>query len=844
MKEEDKKKKPQLRRCAACGLPGHNKSTCPQYLEDNIVEPIKTARQPLKFFVHHVNFSNHVSPHVVDLKNKKNDVWENIEESAPEKSRAENQDLSLKNLDPRIQIKKEKQKETFKENKRLFRVKIEKKQFHQKFSSYFPIKKTLADASASMANFRNESRNNLATLKSNFFNSFLRFKEALMSQSRLKFILLSAAFVIILVLPIKASTFYKNLKNTTGQISTNGIAGFMSLQESTSALMQADLPTAEKSLENALNNFDQAVTVMQKKYQRLQKITSAIPVIKDEVQSRQKLITAGQKISLGNAYILKGIEESRAISDDSLSKRMEKLTLHMRAAIPNYKEALADLNGIKIEVLPVEYQATVSGFRTLFASFLNDLENIAGLGQTIQEIFGGEGMRRYLLVFQNPHELRPTGGFMGSFAILDIKDGRIDKLNIPAGGTYDLQGELKKYIKPPTPLLLSNKRWEFQDANWFPDFPASAEKILWFFRHSRNLTADGVIVINSSVLERLLAITGPIEDEKRNVVISSANAISTIQEIVEYGPEKKENKPKKILADLALKFSDYFQNIKPTELLPILGNLFEALENKEIQAYSTDEKAEKDIKNFGWGGDIIQTNGGQDYLFAVNTNIQGQKSDAEIKQKIFYQTEVQTDGSIIASAVVSKEHQGTKGEKLYGQTNIDYIRIYVPEGSDLLSVNGYSWPDEKNFRIPEDWYEEDGDLKKNEIEVKIDNQSGTRVTREFGKTAFGNWLITEPGQTSQIQFVYRLPFKIFDLSKDTESWKELFQSSQILANYQLIFQKQSGIDSEFESQIIFPDGWAPVWTEGENIRSAANGASIPSFTCAKNMIWSLIMKKE
>ena len=54
-------------------------------------------------------------------------------------------------------------------------------------------------------------------------------------------------------------------------------------------------------------------------------------------------------------------------------------------------------------------------FRILFNAFVGDLENIARLNGAVQEIFGGEGLRRYLLVFQNPAELRPTGGFMGSF---------------------------------------------------------------------------------------------------------------------------------------------------------------------------------------------------------------------------------------------------------------------------------------------------------------------------------------------------------------------------------------------------------------------------------------------
>ena len=53
-------------------------------------------------------------------------------------------------------------------------------------------------------------------------------------------------------------------------------------------------------------------------------------------------------------------------------------------------------------------------------------------------------------------------------------------MDIPAGDHMTCKASLPEYIAPPAPLLLSNKRWEFQDANWFPDFPASAQKCCGF----------------------------------------------------------------------------------------------------------------------------------------------------------------------------------------------------------------------------------------------------------------------------------------------------------------------------------------------------------------------------
>ncbi len=684
-------------------------------------------------------------------------------------------------------------------------------------------------------------QHNLSETKNNFFHWVK--KHFPLKRLAIASIILLAVTVV----PTGARTYYHELRNTTDKISDSSTAGFLALQESTGAILASEIPSAQKSLVHALENFDIAVDVMQNNHQVLQKIAALIPLLGAEVQSRQKLITAGQKMALGNTYLLKGISESQANLELNLTDRLAIILVHLQAALPNYEKVLTDFNQVETNSLPFEYQEAFSDFKVLFTSLVSDFRKLSVLGSSLQEIFGQHGLRRYLLVFQNPHEIRPTGGFMGSFAIMEIKDGEIIKMEVPAGGSYDLQGQLNEYLEPPAPLLIANRRWEFQDANWFPDFPASAEKMLWFYQHARNYTADGVIAINATVLERLLSIVGPLTDEKRDITLTADNAIATIQKIVEKGPEKQAQKPKQILADLAPQFVDYFQNFQPANAMPILVNLEEALEQKEIQVYFTAPQTETTVKSLGWGGQILPTGESQDYILVINSNIRGQKSDAQIKQTISHQAVVDEDGYITDTVLIKREHTGSAGEKLYGQVNVDYLRLYVPLGSQLISANGFTWPDEASFKAPEKYYKKDATLQQLEKEVGIHIESGTRITEEFSKTAFGNWVITEPGQTSQVQFTYRLPFKAI-VTRDThpaESWKNVFINGERKnIHYQLVAQKQSGVESELESQIIFPAGWEPIWREGPNLSLASNGALIPAMTLSRDTVWSLIMQNK
>lgn len=819
-------KKTQLRHCALCQKVGHNKSTCPNN-KQTFSQPAQPANidkktaQPLKFFVHHVNYNSHQSPHLINLKENKHNQYEEVQAVAPK----ENTDNY-----------------SFHHEQDKNKTSIPAPAFIPKTNYFTSPTKPVETKTVAPKISKQPSESKFYNFKKNTEAIAAKITSAIAPKH-----LITATLLVLFVLfvPTKARTYYFDLKSTADTVATHSTAGFSSLHESTSALIKGDIGGAQGSLTNALQSFDQAVTVLNSQHQLLQKIAGAVPVMNNEIKSREKLITAGQEISLGNTYLLKGLSEINT-SSSTITESLKALGNHLDFSLPHYQTALADLQKVDSDVLPFEYQSTFKEFRILFNAYVGDLENIAKLNSVIQEVFGGQGLRRYLLVFQNPAELRATGGFMGSFALLDIKDGQIVNIDIPAGGTYDLQGQLNEYVVPPTPLLLSNKRWEFQDANWFPDFPASAQKMLWFYRHSRNLTADGVISINADVLNRLLSIMGPVTEQNHNVVLDQKNALTTIQNIVEYGTEKKANKPKQILSDLAPLFIDNFKKMKAGAILPMLTNLQEALQQKEIQSYFTDENTENIVKEFGWSGEILNTNQNQDYLLAVNTNIQGQKSDARIKQIISHQAVIQPDGTILDSVVITRQHTGNADEKMYGQTNIDYLRLYVPAGSELVRASGFIWPDDQKFKAPESWYKKDIMLSDLEKETGIDSKSGTRITTEFGKTAFANWIITEPGQTNQVQFIYKLPFKAWEQTADANlnNWAKIFQSENPSSKYQLVVQKQSGINSNFDSQIIYPEGWSPIWQDGDGINLAANGAAINTAELSTDKIWSLVMKKS
>jgi len=646
-----------------------------------------------------------------------------------------------------------------------------------------------------------------AGIKNGLSNSINEIRDRITSIFTFKKFAYGIIMIIVLTtLPFPAVGYYSSVKDTSARVVEASTNAFLSLQSSTVAAMNADLGQAEYDLNAALESFQTANLILDKEHRALRYVASMLPIIGRQVKSRQHLLVAGHHLALGNTYLVKGIEEINKQSALSLGDKIELLANYLRNAAPQYEEALAELSGVSAEVVPVEYQESFGDFKLLFAAFVNDLRDLTGLADALETGFGHDQLRRYLLVFQNNNELRPTGGFIGSFALLDAQKGKIVNLDIPGGGTYDLQGQLDAYVKPPLPLQLLNKRWEFQDANWFPDFPTAAKKMEWFYQHGRGATVDGVIAVNATVLERLLSVLGPAQSADKNLVIASSDAVEKLQRQIEFDYDKNENKPKEILSELAPQILAGFGNLDTIGVMRLVSELEDALRKKEIQLYFNDESAQAKIVEFGWAGGINSVVAGQDYLSVINTNIHGQKSDAKIKQSIEHQAVVQPDGSIIDTVFVRRAHSGIAGVPLYGVNNVDYLRIYVPEGSELLEAGGFTFPPEDVFKVPEDWYKDDVDLAAQEREIGIHPQSGTRITSEFGKNVFGNWVMVAPGNTVTAYFVYRLPFKAG-------------------SRYSLLAQKQSGIESDFTTQVIYPDGWSPVWSADEGMQLASNGAS-------------------
>lgn len=666
-----------------------------------------------------------------------------------------------------------------------------------------------------------------------------------------KFALSAVAMIMLLALPFPAVGFYNKLQDDTARIVAESTNAFLSLQSSTVSAFHNNIPQAQYDLTAALNSFSNAEEIIDKEYKALVYVARLLPFVGNQVKSRQELLLAGHHVALGNTYLVKGFGEVAEREDVPLLDRLLLLQQHMRSAIPQYEEALSRIDSVDPRVLPEEYQGSFEDFRVLFAALIDDMTEMDSVVEGVHAMLGGESLKRYLVLFQNHHEIRPTGGFVGSYAVLDVQQGKILDITVPGGGSYDLQGQLDTFVKPPLPLQVVNSRWEFQDGNWFPDFEASAQKMAWFYQHSRNSTVDGVIAVNSTVLERLLKVIGPIENKDHDIILAGEKALETLQYHVETYDNEEENTPKAVLSVLLEQMMDKIADIDAASVVSLVNELHSALGEKEIQVYFEDEEVQTLFEEYGWTGNISETPATQDYLMVVNTNLHGGKSDAKINQHIHHQAVIQDDGSVIDTVLVTRMHDGEGDLEIFDRANSSYLRLYVPEGAELLDAGGFVYPDETAFDVSPAWYEDDPDVRRIERNEEIHVDTGTRITEEFGKTVFANWIVTQPGEETQVYFTYRLPFNVYqDGGVRVESGGEIAslikkaQGQESLSRYSVVLQKQSGAYTDLSHAVIYPDGWVPVWQSGtDDMDISVNGAQVEG-PFKTDKAYGIIMKKN
>ncbi len=319
------------------------------------------------------------------------------------------------------------------------------------------------------------------------------------------------------------------------------------------------------------------------------------------------------------------------------------------------------------------------------------------------DALGIPSSKEYLLLFQNDKEIRPTGGFITAFATLSLNNGQVNATT--SDDIYRLDERLLATceskicpLTPPEPIVrylpeVSGKArsaWSMRDSNISPDVPTSAKEFERMFELlGQGLPFDGIIYIDSQVVEELIEVTGPIdvfgttyssETDKR------CNCPNVIYELESYAEiaAKGEQDRKAILGVLMQQILARSMGADVEKLPKLIETIARLANHKHVMFYMHDTNLQKALSKLNWIGEIKDFGG--DYLHINDSNFAGGKSNLYVEQTVTQEISVKSEG---VSKKVTIEYKNPQQFNTWlNGINRDYVRLYVPQGSKLIGGKG------------------------------------------------------------------------------------------------------------------------------------------------------------
>ena len=489
-------------------------------------------------------------------------------------------------------------------------------------------------------------------------------------------------------------------------------------------------------------------------------------------------IKTGEEVSILAVDML-GAGEKIANVYDGKSKNPKDDFFHATATLKN---ALLTLQQMKAEDrLPKSVVVKLDGLRDTVGL----VENTIDLWPTLS---GFEGKKTYLVLFQNNMELRPGGGFIGSYALLTLENGKAEKMKI--FDIYDADGQLKEHVEPPYGLrrYLGASHWFMRDSNYDIDFTRDAVEAARFLKSEMGETVDGVIAVDTTFLQNILGALGEVDVPDYEEKVRADNFYMVTQSHAEKDFFPGSTQKKDFLRALTNAMLLQLEERKNPPYREILDQVVKSIRQKHVMIVALDPAVQNlfTVNNMSsslWDGRSGGENAFLDYLGVVEANVGTNKVNYYIKRALQHLGSIDEQGDYQATAIISYDNTSKK-DSPFGGDYKNYVRFVLPANAELKSV---LIDDTELTTLPA--------ITDPAIYTKKDfvPPSGLEIekTIEKEKTIIGFFLIVPAGSSKKISLTYTV-------SRAVNTLKSAF-------SYDLVFFKQPGTgDDPYSFALSYP----------------------------------------
>lgn len=356
----------------------------------------------------------------------------------------------------------------------------------------------------------------------------------------------------------------------------------------------------------------------------------------------------------------------------------------------------------------------VASLRTQLPQVEQTMTDAVAAIKFLPTLLGVGQQSNIFLTLLDSAELRPGGGFIGSYGFATLQGGHIANLHFQDIDLLDRIVEAKGLFIP----LPSKYQWfdlssnfGVRDSNMEPDFATDMQIALSLYDQEVQFSGGkptqpvAFVSITPYLIQSMLKITGPITlPEYNNLVITANNLIYEIHyhqltpgvaggpdTIID--PKTGTSLRKEFTGFLFKHFMDAVKAHAAKDLNSLIKVMLTGIQTKDVQIASPTPAVQKVLSDLKLDSTVRSRSTG-DTSFIVDANISGNKANYDIVNSVNDQVTLDANGNATHHMSVTYVWPDTKQAEtdlLFGLTTYrDYLRLYLPQSATLSSVSGWS----------------------------------------------------------------------------------------------------------------------------------------------------------
>ena len=411
-----------------------------------------------------------------------------------------------------------------------------------------------------------------------------------------------------------------------------------------------------------------------------------VPWLGRQLDAAEDLTTIGVEGSAAGASAAELLNQAgEATGTDRLTQLVQLARPHLDAALVSLVAVAEHSEGLTTDGLVPPLAAAVTEATKELAPLQLILQRSTSLLDLERYLFGSQ--HRFLVLSQNGAQLRPTGGFPGTYGLVEFG---------PDG--FHLTKFADIYTLPPDRLDLpipgggqpNYTEFRLRNSNAWMDFPTSAGVMDTLWQNMKQPAIDGIVAIDIPTIRDLLKVFGPIRVPESDRPLTAKNVLEQLSYVVgvEYSGKGYRDR-KNAVVSLAKAVVERITHLSEDEFLPTMKSLATSANEKHLQLWFNDPGAQADIVRMGWAGAIDPPADTTDIVAVSNSVIKRPaKANLGVDKSLDYDVRLSADGS--AESTLLLGYQKTSQSPLGDLQKLlpNYVRVHRADGTTRRTEAG------------------------------------------------------------------------------------------------------------------------------------------------------------